>query len=260
MAVVLYQGGQSTTSAAVTNDTQKSADGWKLDQISKRIEGLTSNMRATPYIGLQNQGATCYMNSLIQTLFMTPQVRQHIYSYRYNAAIHGSKDYCIPYQLQKLFANLQLSRDTYASTKALTKSFHWTSSESFQQQDVQEFCRVLFDAIDQSFKLRLPSSTNNDGNAAADGGDDLAMTDAAEAAVHNVTDNSMSDMYEGVSQGFVKCLNCGYESIRQDRFQDLSLPIRNEFGTGVMNSSVEMALENYIKPEVLEGDNQYNCE
>ena len=51
------------------------------------------------------------MNSLIQTLFMTPQVRKHIYSYRYNAQIHGSKDYCIPYQLQRLFANLQLSRD-----------------------------------------------------------------------------------------------------------------------------------------------------
>ena len=84
------------------------------------------------------------------------------------------------------------------------------------------------------------------------------MTD--EQAVNNITDNSMSEMYEGVSQGFVKCLGCGYESIRQDRFQDLSLPIRNEFGTGVMNSSVEMALENYIKPEVLEGDNQYNCE
>ena len=71
------------------------------------------------------------MNSLIQTLFMTPQVRQHIYSYRYDAAVHGSKDYCIPYQLQRLFANLQLSRDTWASTKALTKSFHWTSNESF---------------------------------------------------------------------------------------------------------------------------------
>lgn len=70
----------------------------------------------------------------------------------------------------------------------------------------------------------------------------------------------MSQMYEGVSQGFVKCLACGTESLRADHFQDLSLPIRNEFGTGVQNSSVEMALENYIKPEVLSGDNQYNCE
>jgi hypothetical protein len=39
------------------------------------------------------------MNSLLQTLFMTPEVRGHIYSYVYNSAMHGSKDYCIPYQL-----------------------------------------------------------------------------------------------------------------------------------------------------------------
>jgi ubiquitin carboxyl-terminal hydrolase 47 len=44
------------------------------------------------------------------------------------------------------------------------------------------------------------------------------------------------------------------------QFMDLSLPIMNEFGTGVLNSSVEMALENFIKPEKLEGDNKYLCE
>ena len=110
---------------------------------------------------------------------------------------------------------------------------------------MQEFCRVLFDAIDQSFKIRLPSA------AAAQNGDQEQ---------NNYSGITMTDLYEGVSQGFVKCLKCGNESIREDRFQDLSLPIRNEFGTGVQNSSVEMALENYIKPEVLEGDNQYNCE
>ena len=65
----------------------------------------------------------------------------------------------------------------------------------------------------------------------------------------------MSVFYEGVVQSYVKCLECGYESARPDRYQDLSLPIKNEFGTGVLNSSVEMALENYIKPEILSGDN-----
>ena len=70
---------------------------------------------------------------------------------------------------------------------------------------------------------------------------------------------SMTDLYEGQSHGFVKCLACGYESKVPDRFQDISLPIRNELGTGVLNSSVEMALENYIKPEKLEGSNQYLC-
>jgi uncharacterized UBP type Zn finger protein len=50
-------------------------------------------------------------------------------------------------------------------------------------------------------------------------------------------------------------MECGYESTREDTFLDLTLPIKNEFGTGVLNSSVEMALENYIKPEVLSEEN-----
>jgi len=55
---------------------------------------------------------------------------------------------------------------------------------------VQEFCRVLFDAIDQSFRLRLPNADAN-----MDGEHTSAL--------------SMTDIYEGVSQGFVKCLTCG---------------------------------------------------
>jgi hypothetical protein len=64
----------------------------------------------------------------------------------------------------------------------------------------------------------------------------------------------MADIFEGSVQSVVKCLNCQNESGRHDRYLDLSLPIKN-FGTGVLNSSVEMALENYIKMEDLNGDN-----
>ncbi len=59
---------------------------------------------------------------------------------------------------------------------------------------------------------------------------------------------------------YVKCDECQNESLNEQNFMDLSLPIKNEFGTGVLNSSVEMALENYIKPEKLDGNNQYQCE
>lgn len=71
---------------------------------------------------------------------------------------------------------------------------------------------------------------------------------------------SLSNLFEGHSESYVKCLTCLSESKRPDTFLDLTLPIRNEFGTGVLNSSVEMALENYIKPELLDGGNQYFCE
>eukprot|EP00483_Globobulimina_turgida_P011269 UN11291 len=32
------------------------------------------------FVGLKNQGATCYLNSLIQTLFLTPEFRQELFS------------------------------------------------------------------------------------------------------------------------------------------------------------------------------------
>ena len=73
---------------------------------------------------------------------------------------------------------------------------------------MQEFCRVLFDAIDQSFNLKLPSAANEDQAMIGDGVEEN----------NSKAPTSMSEMYEGVSQGFVKCLKCGYESLREDRF------------------------------------------
>lgn len=37
------------------------------------------------------------MNSAIQTLYMTPEFRKAVFAWRYDADIHGNKDYSIPY-------------------------------------------------------------------------------------------------------------------------------------------------------------------
>ena len=63
------------------------------------------------------------MNSLLQSLYFTAEFRSTIYRFEYDAAIHPPKDKCIPYQLQQLFARMELSSRAAVSTKGLTHSF-----------------------------------------------------------------------------------------------------------------------------------------
>ncbi len=86
--------------------------------------GVTSFTDKSPTgcCGLSNQGATCYLNSLLQTLFMLPAFRASVYAWRYDPARDGKEETCIPLQLQRLFARLQCSSRAAVSTKPVHAS------------------------------------------------------------------------------------------------------------------------------------------
>ncbi|OWF37661.1 ubiquitin carboxyl-terminal hydrolase 47-like [Mizuhopecten yessoensis] len=181
----------------------------------------------TGYVGLVNQAMTCYLNSLLQTLFMTPEFRNALYRWEYDGA-HKESEKNIPYQLQKLYLQLQTSQKRAAETTDLTKSFGWDSSEVWQQHDVQELCRVMFDALE------------------------LKWRNTKQA-------NLINHLYQGKMKDYVKCLECGNESARVDSYLDIPLVIR-PFGATTAYGSVEEALNAFVQPETLDGSNQYFCE
>ncbi|RDD45783.1 Ubiquitin carboxyl-terminal hydrolase 47 [Trichoplax sp. H2] len=213
------------------NDEVKSHT-WKSDSNIFR-NNLNEERSRIGYVGLVNHAMTCYLNSLLQTLFMTPEFRNALYRWEFSCSQSDSeaeriKEKSIPYQLQKLYLKMQTSTKRSVETSDVIKSFGWDSSEVWQQHDVQELCRVMFDALEKTFK----------------------NTDQADM---------INQLYQGEMKDYVKCLRCNNESARKDMYQDIPLAVK-PFGSDTAYDSIEKAMRAFVEPELLTGSNQYMCE
>lgn len=150
-----------------------------------------NSKQATGYVGLTNQGATCYMNSFLQSIFLTNAFRKAVY--RIPTANCAPTD-SIPLALQRIFFKLQ----TYSSppnTTELTKSFGWDTADSFMQHDVQEFSRVLLDDLENKMK-------------------------------GSEVEGTVERLFRGKLKNVLRCTQVDYESVREESFYDLQLTIK----------------------------------
>ncbi|NXX84804.1 UBP40 hydrolase, partial [Urocolius indicus] len=180
--------------------------------------------------GIKNQGGTCYLNSLLQTLLFTPEFRGNaLFSLGPeelgtlgDISKPEAKVRIIPLQLQRLFAQLLLLDQQAASTTDLTESFGWNSHEEMRQHDVQELNRILFSALETSL--------------VGTSGHDL-----------------INRLYHGIVVNQIVCKECKNISERQEDFLDLTVTVKDVSG-------LEEALWNmYVEEEYFENENLYRC-
>lgn len=110
-----------------------------LDNASKQGV-LLKRKEKGDHVGLLNQGATCYLNSVLQCLFNNKQFRSIVFS----ASPDSSQ---MVKELQLLFSNMLQSNRSAVSTNALLEAFGWSRSQMFEQHDIHEFFGVLIDAL-----------------------------------------------------------------------------------------------------------------
>ncbi|KAM8843830.1 ubiquitin carboxyl-terminal hydrolase 36 [Spinachia spinachia] len=180
--------------------------------------------------GLHNLGNTCFLNSTVQCLTYTPPLANYLLSKEHSRACHQS-GFCMICIMQnhiiQAFANtanaikpVSFIRDL----KKIARHFRFGS-----QEDAHEFLRYTIDAMQKACLNGYPK---------------LDRQTQATTLVHQI--------FGGYLRSRVKCSICKSVSDTYDPYLDIALEIRQA-------GNIVRALELFVKPDMLSGENAYMC-
>ncbi|OXG77311.1 ubiquitin carboxyl-terminal hydrolase 48 [Cryptococcus neoformans var. grubii Br795] len=124
------------------------------------------------------------------------------------------------YQLALIFAKLEYSEKSVVDPMGLVDSLRLNTGD---QQDAAEFSKLFMSLIASEFSKHPDPKLKT----------------------------LVRDQFEGTMQYITQC-ECGYESISETTFLELELSLKD-------NATLQSRLDEFTRPEILDGDNKYFC-
>eukprot|EP00308_Calcidiscus_leptoporus_P022155 CAMPEP_0119367902 /NCGR_PEP_ID=MMETSP1334-20130426/14629_1 /TAXON_ID=127549 /ORGANISM="Calcidiscus leptoporus, Strain RCC1130" /LENGTH=356 /DNA_ID=CAMNT_0007384421 /DNA_START=39 /DNA_END=1109 /DNA_ORIENTATION=+ len=166
------------------------------------------------------------MNSLLQSLHHLPEFRRLVYEIGTSGDVPAGSS--IALELQRIFYMLQhgvLAGVPAVGTELLTDAFGWGWREVNEQQDVQEFWHMLYDA--------------------------LQTASSAERGAGGGSGARLASLFEGRVLNYVRCTRVPFRSEREEIFCDLQMQVSG-------CRSLHDSFAQFAREQRLDGDNCYN--
>ena len=210
----------SKTLSSLTDPLAPAAAGWPPTKTPLSWEDL-SQVGA----GLQNMGNTCYVNATLQCLTYTEPLASYVLSQKHGTACRKQTS-CTLCTLQAHMTRVLCHPGrVLRPLPLLLAAFH-----THKQEDAHEYLMFILDAMQQAC---LPEDKPSDSQHAQDS-------------------TLIQHIFGGYWRSQIQCLHCQSISSTLEPYLDISLDI----GAA---QSVSQALEQLVKPEMLEGENAYHC-
>lgn len=262
---------EKTPFRIVSSDTSTLVTLLGINYNTKDVTTFTSSdqpVLGTGRVGLRNLGNTCFMNSILQCLSNTQELRDYCLRREYRRELSGTSrtrtDLIDAFSdvLADLWRPESSEPASPGKFKCVFQKF-FPYFTGYSQQDAQEFLKFLMERLHCEINRKGQRSprimTNMERSTLLEDPDTLREDEKAMQAWKRYLereDSKIVDLFVGQLKSSLKCLACGHRSIMFEVFCDLSLPIPKKYSGKV---SLDDCFSLFTREEDLEAENAPMC-